>query len=638
MKFAPIFQDHAVLQRDLSLPVWGETGSREAVTVTLAGLTAHTTSDPYGRWLVRFPAMHAGGPYELVAESSSGRAALQDILIGEVWVCSGQSNMEWKLNQSLPLDEEATAAMPQVRVLTVGNPAHLGRQEYISGKWSVGTSDALNLFSAVGCWFGRKLHAELGVPIGLIGNAWGGTRIQAWISREALIQDPVIGDQVREYENFVFAPNRIPKDQFVSFQDWERRGAPQDQGNRGLEEGWANLQFDDSAWKTMPVPSRWQDYDVAENGVLWFRQTVTVPAEWIGKKLELNLGAVDKHDDTYVNGERVGGLSWEAGPNAWAEARVYEVPAHLVGPDGRVCIAVRARSHVYHGGLIGNAAGMRLAPLGAPSAQPIPLAGDWRYAIEQNWGLVTIPTMLSIGGRDNPNSLSILFDSRITPLLPYGIRGVIWYQGESNASEAELYRRLMVTMIRDWRRAWGQGDFPFLQVQLANYQAPQKEPCSSQWAELRDAQFAALSEPNTGMAVAIDVGEAGDIHPRDKRSVGLRLAQWALAENYGRGGLASGPLYAGKTDMANGRIRIHFRNATGLRTREGGAPQHVAIAGLDKKFVWAQSIIEGESLIVWHPEIAQPLSVRYAWAENPDTCNLVNAVDLPASPFRTDSW
>ncbi|MEI9999147.1 MAG: sialate O-acetylesterase [Verrucomicrobiota bacterium] len=255
--------------------------------------------------------------------------------------------------------------------------------------------------------------------------------------------------------------------------------------------------------------------------------------------------------------------------------------------------------------------------------------------LEQNWGVVQPPAILGDG---NPNSPYILFDSRVHPLLPYGIAGVIWYQGESNAAEARLYRRLLPLMIRDWRRAWGQGDFPFLQVQLANYQAPATEPGPSDWAELREAQAAALAEPNTGMAVAIDVGDAADIHPRDKRSVGLRLAWWALAEIYGRGGVPSGPLYTHATSEARGRLRIHFRHAAGFKTRDGQAPHHVAIAGPDRKFLWAESDIEGETLLVWHPAILHPVAVRYAWATNPDGCNLVNAAGLPASPFRTDTW
>ena len=232
----------------------------------------------------------------------------------------------------------------------------------------------------------------------------------------------------------------------------------------------------------------------------------------------------------------------------------------------------------------------------------------------------------------------MLFESRVAPLVPYSIRGVIWYQGESNASEALIYRRLLPLMIRDWRHLWGQGDFPFLQVQLANFGSAAVEPGRSQWAELRDAQATALSEPNTGMVVAIDVGEANDLHPPDKRSVGLRLARWALAETYFRGGEPSGPLYAGSTIGPGGSMRIHFRHGAGLATRDGNPVRHLAIAGTDRNFVTAESRIDGETLVAWHPQVSRPAAARYAWADNPEGCNLINAAGLPASPFRTDAW
>lgn len=236
------------------------------------------------------------------------------------------------------------------------------------------------------------------------------------------------------------------------------------------------------------------------------------------------------------------------------------------------------------------------------------------------------------------NSPCTLFDSRLAPLIPYVIRGAIWYQGESNTHEPIAYRRLMPAMIRDWRHAWGQGDFPFLQVQLANFKLEMDQPGASEWAELREAQLMALAEPATGIAVAIDVGEGNDIHPLDKRSVGLRLARWALAQTYGRGGRPGGPLFSGKSIEAGGRVRCRFAHGAGLRTRDGKAPSHVAIAGVDRVFVWAETAIEGDTLVAWSPQVACPLAVRYAWADNPLGCNLVNGDDLPASPFRTDTW
>lgn len=638
MRLATLFCDHAVLQRDQPIPVWGTAEPNEIVRVTLAGHSARIAANARGSWLVRLPSLPAGGPYELKAESATGSAVAQDILIGEVWLCAGQSNMEFKLAQTEPLDESATSALPSVRLFNATNPARLVRQQDAEGRWRIGDSEALVNFSGVGCWFARQIDQELGVPIGLIGVAWGGTRIQAWMSREALMLDPVWRHEIQKYEDYVFSPERRQDEVYTSFADWEVRGTPQDTGNRGLKEGWADPNFDDALWPVMQLPNRWQDVGHAGNGIFWFRRTINIPRHWVGQDLELHLGAADKHDDTWVNSVRVGGLSWEYGPEAWATPRVYPVPAKLIQADGQVCIAVRVRSHVYHGGLIGPENEMYLVPVGGEKSTALPLSEKWRYTIEQDWGVVVPPGTICAGGEGDANSLSILFDSRIYPILPYGIRGVLWYQGESNASAADEYRRLLPALIRDWRRAWGQGDFPFLQVQLANFKPHSFTPSSSDWAELRDAQAAALEEPNVGMAVAIDVGDSKDIHPRDKRSVGLRLARWALAETYGKGGLPSGPLFSGFSHEANGRIRIHFRYAGGLRTRGGGAPGHVAIADRKRTFHWAQSEIEGESLVVWHPQIPLPLAVRYAWADNPEGCNLVNAADLPAAPFRTDTW
>ena len=468
------------------------------------------------------------------------------------------------------------------------------------------------------------------MPVGLICNAWGGTRVEAWISREALILDPRGADEVRGYESCAYAAPASVMPMAV----WEHGLRALDTGNAGLAKGWAKPGCDDSAWKTMAIPNGWQTQGVPGSGVLWFRRSVSVPAAWQGRELELRLGAIDKHDDTYVNGERVGGLSWEDGDNTWSTPRIYRVPAHL-STSSTLCLAVRARSHVYQGGIIGPESAMRLHPVGEASGA-IALAGPWRYAIEQDWGVQSPPAAPMTPG--NPNAPYTLFDSRLAPLIPYGLRGAIWYQGESNTGEPRHYQRLQTLMIRDWRRAFGQGDIAFLQVQLANYMAVQAKPAASSWAELREAQLATLAEPATGMAVAIDVGDTIDIHPTDKRSVGERLARWALAETYARGGVPSGPLFRAMTIEAGSRVRCRFDHAGGLRTRDGATPSHVAIAGIDRVFVWAETAIEGDSLVAWSAQVPKPVAVRYAWADNPLGCNLVNAEGLPASPFRSDTW
>lgn len=637
LALAPIFTDHAVLQRDLSIPIWGVASAQATISATIADQSACVRAGEDGRWLLRFAPLPAGGPHELRVSDGTVTVVCTDVLIGEVWICSGQSNMEWSVTQSgqgaqlAPLLEAGL-----LRLLPVKTPAALGRQTSLTKGWSLPDELELAQFSAVGAWFGTTIARDLKVPVGLIANAWGGTRVQAWMSREALMEDPGGREEIGHYEGYLYTVARGKDGEFLSMADWERRGAPQDTGNRGLAEGWAAPAFDDRDWKTMALPSNWQNHGHAGSGVFWFRRTVIIPAAMRGKALSLRIGAVDKHDDTYVNGERVGGLSWEAGGNSWCTLRSYPVPAKLVAADGSLCIAVRARSHCFHGGLIGPAEAMAVEVDGDTDAK-IPLTGDWRYRIEQDWGVVTPP--VSIWGPGNPNSPNILFDSRLNPLIPYGIRGVIWYQGESNAAEAPVYARMLPAMIRDWRRAFGQGDFPFLQVQLANFRPTVDQPARSEWAELRDAQaFTARTVPDTHYAVTIDVGDAQDIHPKDKRSVGERLARIALARTYGRSLVPCGPTFLDSVIEAGGRMRCRFDHAVGLKTRDGGPVGHVAIAGLDRRFRWAEARIEGETLVAWHPEIPRPAAVRYAWADNPQAANLANGEGLPAGPFRSDVW
>ena len=347
----------------------------------------------------------------------------------------------------------------------------------------------------------------------------------------------------------------------------------------------------------------------------------------------LDIGAVDKQDITYFNGEQVGATGKGFEQEHWNVHRSYQIPGRLVRP-GRNVIAVRAYSFVFAGGLIGPSAAMQIARV-AGSGTSIPLSGAWRFQVEHDFGLVVPP--VAVPGEGSSNSPHMLFDNMILPLLPYGIRGAIWYQGESNADAADKYRHLMVEMIRCWRHAWGQGDFPFIQVQLANYMAPAPFQPQSEWALLREAQFQATREPGVGMAVAIDIGEANDIHPKNKRDVGHRLSQWALAETYGRQIVPSGPLYSRMT-IEGDRIRIYFDAAEGGLVAKSGALNTFVIAGEDRRFVEAVAVIDGATVVVRSGKVPEPMAVRYAWADNPEGCNLTNAEGLPASPFRTDTW
>ena len=630
MQLAPPFSDHAVLQRDQPIPVWGRAGPDQEVTVTLAGRCAYVISSADGSWLVRLPALPAGGPHQLVARSASGEACANDVLIGEVWICSGQSNMDMRLQDTGQGLDAAASDLPGLRLLTVGTPARQGRQSAIDGRWLPATQTSLERFSAVGAWFGRALHLQLGVPVGMICNAWGGSRIQAWLSRDALLDDALGRDDLASHEESAFdhpgttlTPGR-----------WEIRLRTLDSGNAGLPLGWARPDCDDSAWPSMRLAAPWQAHGHAGNGVVWFRRTITLPAAWTEGDLALHLGTIDKHDDTYVNGERVGGLSWDDGPETWRTPRCYRIPARLAA-GGSVTIAVRVRSHAFHGGMTGPDADMRLHPLGRPEAA-IPLHGDWRYRVEQDWGVNTPPSIER--GAGFFNAPGALFDSRLAPLIPYGVRGFAWYQGEGNAHEAAAYRRFLPLLISDWRRAFANREAHFLVVQLPRWAPVASQPGESGWAAIREAQLAALADPRNGLAIAIDLGEAEDVHPTDKRPIGERLARWALAQTYGLGGVPAGPLFRALTAEAGGWLRCCFDHAAGLRTRDGAAPRRVAIAGLDRVFVWAESTIDGETLVAWSAQVPRPVALRYAWADNPEGCNLVNGEDLPASPFRTDTW
>ncbi len=635
LTLAPIFQDHAVLQRDQPIPLWGHARPGDKIHARLSDfLPASTTANDDGSWLLRLPAVAAGGPFTLRITAETGESvALTDILVGDVWVCSGQSNMEWKLSQcDADSTQSAGADYPHIRLLTIATNAQADPQTAVGGRWLPCTPDTISAFSAVGGWFGRFLHSELRIPIGLIANAWGGTRIEAWLSREALMTDPDGPAEVTAYEALLYGHRAIPPGgPYPSADEWFQAEGPENPLNQGEANGWHLPEFNDASWPEMDIPCRWQDRGHDFNGIFWFRRTLPLPPALRSRPLLLQLGAIDKHDQSYVNGVQIGGINWE-NRDSWCTPRSYTVPPELTGGE-TLTIAVRARSHLYHGGMIGPANAMRLTPADAPDPS-LALTGPWRYAIEQNWGIITPPATFSNNGPGGQNAPYTLFNTRLHPVIPYGIRGFTWYQGESNAANAAAYRRQLPLMIHDWRRVFGQGDLPFLIVQLANYMAAHDEPTESDWAELREAQRAALALPATGLAVAIDVGDANDIHPIAKQPVGFRLARWALAKVYGRPVLPSGPLFRTLQPEPGGRLRVTFDYADGLHTLDGQPVRHVAIAPAQGPYRWAETALDGDTLLAWHPDIPEPHRLRYAWADNPAGCNLINRDDLPASPFQ----
>lgn len=639
---AGLFSDHAVLQRNIMVPVWGWATPFAPVTATLGAAAAQTLAGEDGKFLLRLPALPAGGPFELTVEAPAQKQKIvrTDIWVGEVWLASGQSNMEWSLAQTQQENDPALRT-GEVRMAYIPHNAFAGRQSRIETKWEVGdTEQNLTSFSAVGYFFARRLSEELGVKVGIINSSWGGTIVEAWTSRESLARNPDTAPWLARYEN---TTHGLPywKERNQPAESAKASPYPADPGNTALAKGWASAELDDTAWPEMKIPSPWTAQGHKKSGVFWFRKTVEIPADWAGKELTLNIGAVDKQDITYFNGEQVGALGSGFEECFWNRPRVYTVPGHLV-KAGKNVITVRAYSFAYDGGLIGPANRMKLVLEGCE--QSVSLPGTWKYQIEHDFGLVSVSNaMQTPPGPGMPNSPGILFDNMIAPLLPYAIRGAIWYQGESNANDSfavncDRYCEAIRTLMRDWHFYWGQGDFPFLQVQLANYMMLQAYQDGSLWARLRDSQLRSLAEPNAGMAVIIDAGEGDNIHPADKVTVGRRLAQWALAKTYGKHFIASGPLYAGMT-IEGDAIRVRFDYVgSGLVAKDGGALKTFVIAGQDKVFHEATAQIDGGYVVVRSPDVPAPLAVRYAWADNPEGCNLYNAAGLPASPFRTDGW
>jgi sialate O-acetylesterase len=632
MNIASIFTSGMVLQQGIPVPVWGTASPGSTITVRFAGQRVSGVVDTEGRWMVRLVPMAANAvPAVLEVSSSDGAClSLSDVLVGEVWVCSGQSNMEWPLTGSRNGDEEASRAhFPGIRLFTVPQrPSGVPESGVTGASWCACSPETAAKFSAVAYYFGRELQSRLqpanaaSVPIGLINASWGGTVGEAWVRWEALLENPVTAGILEDFQRAhpALAERRL---------DWGRdvdslHEITRDKGNAGFSQGWAAIDEPAGEWAEMELPGTWQSRGCNFSGILWFRKTVEIPEGWAGRELQLSIGSTDKSDVTYFNNEQVGSVTMAEREDAWSVQRTYTVPGRIV-KAGRNVIAVRVHSDKFAGGMTGPADSMRLACPDCGADAAIPLAGPWRYGVEADYGFVD----------SLHNVPSALFNGMIAPLIPYAIRGAIWYQGESNAERARQYQTLFQVLIRDWRRSWGEGDFPFYFVQLANFMVRREQPTESQWAELREAQTMALALPNTGMTVAIDIGEAGDIHPRNKKDVGLRLALNALHGTYGHGDVTpSGPLFR-SAKREGSSLRISFHHAVGGLVCQGDALRGFAIAGEDGRFVWGEARIDGDELLVSHPAIAHPEAARYGWADNPEV-NLCNKAGLPASPFRTD--
>lgn len=619
-RLAGIFGDHMVLQRNAPIAVWGWAAPGEAVRVQFRGQSRRALAAADGRWAVRLAAAPAGGPHVLTVQGSN-RVVLRDVLVGDLWLCSGQSNMEWALQDTQDAAQAiASADLPKIRHVKIAHRASLQPQDDgPPNTWQVSSPTSAGSFSAVGFHFARRLHQALGVPIGLVNASWGGTHLETWLSPHAALADPDLAPHLNamptvQSDYAAWSRERA----WAGVQRWQPGLVPQAAGTAL----WSGQHVDDSAWRELQVPGSWEDQGLPGfDGELWLRRQVLLSDAQAAGAATLQLGAIDDCDETWVNGQRVGGLC------GWDTPRRYSIPPGVLH-GGANAIAVRVTDTGGGGGPHGDAAAVQLQT----TAGNVPLAGRWKAR----------PAAPMARHEPQANDLPTLaFNGMLQPLQPLRLRGVLWYQGESNVPRAARYAAAQRRLITDWRAHWGQATLPFYQVQLASFLPLARNTLDgSPWAELRDAQRQVLDVPHTGMAVAIDVGDADDIHPRNKQAVGDRLARLALRDLFGRPVVAQGPVLRG-AQRQGGQMVLQFDHAAGgLALRSGGgiSLQGFAVAGIDQRFRPAEARIAGTRVIVGHAEVPAPVAVRYGWVDNAGQANLVNRAGLPASPFRTDDW
>lgn len=618
IRLPKLVSDGMVLQRDADVKIWGWASPEEDIQVTFLNKKYETKADELGEWNITLETLRAGGPHVMTLKGKN-TISLENILVGDVWVCSGQSNMELSMKRVEPLyaKEIAAANYPNIRYFHVPRKFNFKapQADVESGNWVTATPENINNFSAVSYFFGLNLHQKISVPIGLINTALGGSPAESWMSEAAL----------KDFPNHLAEAQKFKSDELVQtirdadnkrIRDWYASAYQKDLGVRNPDKRWYNNDLNTDDWATMNIPGYWSDEAVGEvNGVMWFRKEIHVPASMVHQPAKLILGAIVDADSVYLNEHFVGTVSYRYPP------RRYELPPDIL-KEGKNIITIRVINSSGKGGFVTDK-DYELST----ADEHIDLSGKWQYKL----GAVMPPLASQTFIRWKPLGL---YNAMISPLLNYCIKGVIWYQGESNVGEWKEYETLFPAMIQDWRSNWGQGDFPFLFVQLASFLAPQKEPAESDWASMRAAQKKALQLPNTAMAVAIDIGEWNDIHPLNKKDVGDRLALAAQKIAYQKEIVFSGPAYESMRVKKN-KIILSFNHVGSGLVSENEAPlTNFAIAGMDKKFVWATAKIKNNKVIVSCDSVSNPKYLRYAWADFPENINFYNKEGLPAVPFQ----
>jgi len=653
VKLPAIISDHMVLNTSAKVPIWGKADPGEEVTVTLDGQTAKAVAGANGKWMTSLNLKDSSpGPFEMTVEGKN-KILIPDVVIGQVWIASGQSNMAFTLENAIGAEQEITRfANPLIRQFLVKAKATANPLEDTEGKWIATDPTTAGRFSAIGYFFARKLQSELKIPVGLVNASWGGTPSESWTSPSAIDSVPELkASRERIWQLFKEFPGKMKA--FVDgMAAWITETGREDRPVDNAA-AYAGMNVSTEGWIPIELPGVVKAPGLPDAGAVWLRKEFDIPA---GPPANLSLCVfVDGFESLYWNGDLIKQTTYQDYPGNGMPrySGPYNLPADKV-KQGRNVLAIRLYEPV----------GPAKFPA-EPKANSLSLAGEWLAKAEYEFPAIepgkiaTAP--LPTGSLTHPKNVAgYLFNGMINPILPYAISGVIWYQGEANTGRAFQYRTSFPLLIADWRNQWGQGDFPFYFCQLANFMPKKTEPGESEWAELREAQSEALKLPNTGQAVLIDIGESDDIHPRNKKDAGERLALLALSNGSGNPVSSSGPVYD-SVKIEGGKAVIGFRNTPGglmarplpsshdvctktsvsaplVRNSPGSELEGFAICGDDRKWHWADAkILDGNHVVVWSDKVPSPVAVRYAWADNP-TSNLYNAAGLPASPFRTDDF
>jgi sialate O-acetylesterase len=617
IRLPKFFSDNMVLQRNGSIPIWGMASANEKIIVQFNKQTKTTKADKTGKWMVRLDAENAGGPY-ILNINGKNNLQLKNVLVGDVWLCSGQSNMEWTVAQSDNAKKEiATANYPFIRHIKVQRALNsLPDVDIQNTEWKICDNTTVADFTGVGYFFARTIYEKTKVPIGLINSTWGGTNIETWISREGF-------ESSDEFKEMIAGMPKISLDSINSKMNYstiKKIEAIQESKLANIDvTAFKDADFDDARWPLMNIPQLWEEQTLSEiDGVVWLRKTITLTADDIKENATLELSKIDDDDVTYINGIKVGST------NSWDTKRKYAISTNIL-KEGKNVIAVRAVDNGGGGGIYGDNADVKLTLIN----RTIALQGKWKYQVE------------SIFKNTVPNSLpSLCYNSMIAPLIPYACKGVLWYQGESNAERSIQYRKAFPLLINDWRKKFSNKNAAFYFVQLASFNAEGNSNEGCGWAELREAQTQTLALPNTGMVVTTDlVTDPKDIHPTNKQDVGKRLATIALNNLYNKKMVCSGPTYKSMQIKGN-QIILSFDNiGSGLSTKDkNGDVKGFEIAGTDSVFYFAKGIIKGNTVVLSNEKVTNPIAVDFGWMGDATECNLFNKEGFPAVPFRTMEW